>query len=424
MEIVFNQYKELQRKRADEIFSLILEKERIKKDILNDFFIETKYGFFDRIFKHKQYKNYLESKEKYDKEKEVRNQNRTERINEINKYLINYQNITSEEMMIHCNEINSYSCFEDFNVTMEDAISELLSNNIEPEFDSYDEAFYYMPDYFGNNKDFMLKAVEESFKYIIYDKTNSDELYLKILPDFIRYVDENEKGSYSNNCEVLLDYIHELQEPKVVEEGKYKIPHKFMFEEIKKYLTNLNTNFKYTELDGKLSTSFGQEMQSLYEDNEYFLGLHSTKSDDQLEYKIFYQGLKNSMQNADNMLNRTVMFGNDLTFTKALNYAAYAIFPVDERNQNYTNFILKIPYSALNNNNPLPIWCSNNYDGSENYLNPEYVYGMYHLRDGVDREIIHNNLQEKFQYKYLKTDESVDKQVYEMESILNKGISK
>ena len=424
MESVFNQYKELQRKKADKIYSLILEKERIKKDILSDSFIDTKYGFFDRIFKHKQYKNYLVSKEKYNKEKEVRNKNRTERINEINKYLINYQNMTSEEMMIHCNEINSYSCFEDFNVTIEKAISELLSNNIEPKFDSYDEAFHYMPDYFGNNKDIMLKAVEESFKYILYDRTNSDELYLKILPDFIKYVERNEKGTISNNCEILLEYILELKEPKAVEKGKYKIPHRFMFEEIKKYLINSDTVFKYTDLDGKLSVDFGEEMEKLYEDKECFMGLHSTKSDDDIEHRVFYQGLRNSMQNADNTLNRTVMYGNNLTFTKALNYAAYSIFPVEERNQNYTNFILKIPYSALNNADPLPIWCSNNYGGSENYLNPEYVYGMYHLRDGTDRTIIHNDLHEKAQYKYLKTDESVVKQVYEIDTIIKNGIGR
>ena len=424
METILKQYKELQSQKMEKRYSLILEKERIKKEIMNDSFTDIKYGFIEKIFKRKQYKEYLETKDNYEKEKENRNYNRNERINEINILLNNYQNKTSEEMAKYCNEINGYSSFEDFNITLEDAISELLSNNIEPVFDSYDESFKYMKDYFGNNKEYMLKAVEEDFKYIIYDKTNDDELYLKILPDFIKYVETNEKNNISNNSKVLLEYIHELKEPKVVEEGKYKIPHKYMFEEIKRYLVNSETPFKYTELDGKLNFDFGNEMESIYEDEEYFLGLHSSKSNDELEQKIFYQGLRNSMQNANNTLNRTVMYGNSLTFTKALNYAAYAILPVDERNQDYTNFILKIPYKAFDINDPLPIWCSNNRDGSDNYLNPDYVYGMYHLRDGVDRYIIHNDLQEKASYKYIKTDESIAKEIFETEELLKNGINR
>ena len=65
----------------------------------------------------------------------------------------------------------------------------------------------------------------------------------------------------------------------------------------------------------------------------------------------------------------------------------------------------------------MPIWGSNEKDGSENYILPGYVYGVCHCKaDGTHRRIERNYVPEPEQdkYKYLKFDKevsSVDKVV-------------
>ena len=108
------------------------------------------------------------------------------------------------------------------------------------------------------------------------------------------------------------------------------------------------------------------------------------------------------MQQADLALDRTVAYGKDLTFTKVLSYR----IPYNGV-ETETAIILTLPKNVFNKANPVPIWGSNNKVGSDNYILPKYIYGLYHSKsDGEKRRIIRNNVNPKEQtsYKYLKYD--------------------
>lgn len=149
-----------------------------------------------------------------------------------------------------------------------------------------------------------------------------------------------------------------------------------------------------------MTKNFGKELESLYKNPNIMVCVHGRDESEKIERDIFSKGLKNSMQNADVSLSRTVAYGKNLTFTKLLNYRV----PMNGC-ESETAIILTLPKTTLDPKNPVPIWGSTEKTGSDNYILPKYIYGLYHSKkDGENRSIIKNNSKQQEQYEYLKYD--------------------
>ena len=146
------------------------------------------------------------------------------------------------------------------------------------------------------NTEFMTACVEFDMSLITLDKTNSPEVYQTFLNEYA----ENElddaklnsegwtlgqKTSMKNLCRNLLE---EITNPKEVAAGKFKIPHKYIFERIRAaYSPDAKTlgigevcDYAYTayaDFDGKLSYAEGKKFEELLENEDSYLYLHTIK---------------------------------------------------------------------------------------------------------------------------------------------------
>lgn len=92
---------------------------------------------------------------------------------------------------------------------------------------------------------------------------------------------EDYGNDYTQYDKDLVEFFYkEMDNPAPVEEGKYKIPHKFLYDQI----TNVDTtNFyeiinviaDYRTYDGTLSKESGEQLEMLYTDNANYLFLHN-----------------------------------------------------------------------------------------------------------------------------------------------------
>ena len=128
------------------------------------------------------------------------------------------------------------------------------------------------------NPTFMTSLIEVDPKYIIYDMTNEDKVYKafaeKVLSVYSDKMSDNHKGEYNM-------FISEMDNPRIPEEGKYKIPHMFLFDEIKSYIIGYLNDHKnpfpqlqfsdYFIRDCKYPLSYGKKIEELYLDNSSYL---------------------------------------------------------------------------------------------------------------------------------------------------------
>lgn len=270
------------------------------------------------------------------------------------------------------------------------------------------------PEIIGYNKDIMLEALERDVEYIKYDRTNDEEVYKKAIMLELQNLEKEdvESSDYDarEKIKALKYYIEELENPKQVDEGKYKVPHKYMFEEIRKRVSI----YKYHLVDGRLDKQFAEEAKSLYEDSEYFVGIHGTQVktgetyDDKIK-SIFKNGIYCIKYNDwYNDLKGNVLFGEDLTFLNMLEYNIPGYGAPD------IAVVLRIPRRGLDDKKPIPIWgsdvesrcvsCVEIINEGASIL-PEFVYGVYTKHDDV-RHITRNDEKEKKQYKYLVYDKN------------------
>ena len=82
--------------------------------------------------------------------------------------------------------------------------------------------------------EFMQKAIAIDESFIAYDKSEDTEVYLTYI---YKKIDQLKKDEQRNEAviECLENIGQEINNPKEVDKDKYKIPHKFLFERIKRY---------------------------------------------------------------------------------------------------------------------------------------------------------------------------------------------
>ncbi len=97
----------------------------------------------------------------------------------------------------------------------------------------------------------------------------------------LKYSEEN-KESLTNYDNSQVAYVaEEIDNPHEVEEGKYKIPHKFLYDEISKRGENkdidqiLSAIADYKEYDGEISQDNGKKLEELYVDDKNYTFFHN-----------------------------------------------------------------------------------------------------------------------------------------------------
>lgn len=285
------------------------------------------------------------------------------------------------------------------------------------------------------NEDFVIDLINRDYNYVIYDKTNSPKVYERLfqiwielskkklegVPEFDIYrevvdgkvVNETrthnqEYSNLTSNIEMLNKLIEELKNPRQPEPGKYKIPHKYLFESIRKRVFNdicdkTDSNSlveSYLELDCSASLEFGKMIEKLYNDENSTLYGHQiwagTGSKIDAIESIFYEGLQ---MNYDNDMTRTTVSSKS-SFVD-LGYFLQHTSPL---------ILLSIP-----NDKAELFGCNDKQDDYNpykspirTYLLPEFVIGAVNGKDGLaelETEFIKNDIpvDKRKKYEYYST---------------------
>ena len=140
------------------------------------------------------------------------------------------------------------------------------------------------------NPEFMKDLLNEDLRYIKYDKSNSPIVYQEYLQKISDKLEEKCKRPAENTwvTNVVLDRVRticeEINNPKEVENSKYKIPQRFLFESLRKYsdydLQDIETDPKidmfaegstYIQYDGMFSKDYGKSFEELYENSDKYM---------------------------------------------------------------------------------------------------------------------------------------------------------
>ena len=90
------------------------------------------------------------------------------------------------------------------------------------------------------NPEFMKDLINRNMQYIEYDNSNEPELYMQYIEKMIQKLEEAKERNNANEFTINITIntakkiLEELNSPKEVEEGKYKIPRRFLFEGLRK----------------------------------------------------------------------------------------------------------------------------------------------------------------------------------------------
>ena len=259
--------------------------------------------------------------------------------------------------------------------------------------------------------EFMKKAVAINERFIAYDKTENEEVYLIYIEHKKMKLKEN-RDRNQRLIDCLTNVENEIFNPKAVEEDKYKIPHKYIFERIKRAeeegenLAPFDLN-QYFMLDGKYSKEFGREMEELYDDPNYYLGIHGTSSITKKEEidKVLSEGLRATTQGrGPGHLASHVYYGENIYFLQALSFIR------NNPNLAETIFLLRIPKKVFEAENPEPLYGSDEMTlNHEAHILPQYMYGYTQRKAAseyengeqqmFERTIVKNNTKQR-RYKY------------------------
>ncbi len=245
--------------------------------------------------------------------------------------------------------------------------------------------------------EFMKDCVEFDMSLITLDKTNDDAVYEEYLKQHKEYALNEAKLLSEGYTRAEIDRVYEnyaqlfneVTKPAYVSDGKFKIPHKYIFERIrgvaaldpKKSGISDVCEFAYAEYkkyDGKMEKSQGEQLMSLYEDSDNYLYMHSVNykgdvpADKQAEVveKISSEGL---LIPSENDLAHTTLNTRESAdkLSGFFNFLPYW-------NGDSSIIVAQIPKSEIDGNAPIIGYQSVD---SRGYLLPKYIKG--HAKSGT-----------------------------------------
>jgi hypothetical protein len=399
--------------------SLNTEKEELTKEVEKIAFEKRpkkgSYSLISRIFLNKYKKEYKRVLEE-NKEKDLESSKINSRLNEIEKEINNCQT-EIDRLKIELEEAGKID-----GITVE----YLLGKHPELAFD----------------KEFMREAIKMSPNYIAFDKTNDKEVYKDLIMFLKSNVSKELFEGYNPDfpqeiIEKFDDIIKEIDSPAEVDEGRYKIQNRYLFESIKKCSDKghikkcssdeklirgwiENTFYvveKYFSLNGIISNELGSTMAKIWDNPDTLAAVHGfnrgmerwpEECDEEQLNGIIENGLRatNAMgemnrPNANPYILATAMVQDytDLTFLDFVDYhysgsRGYVVF--------------EIPRAGVGRNANIPIWGINE-DTSERqgkaYLKPEYTVGYVLNYNGIKPEdyklVIKNATTKKYKYSLM-----------------------
>lgn len=419
---VLDRYKQARLEEATKLLKLLEENKKLKEERLKALSLiepKRKFSFLQRLFtRRKQYRDYTkEYKHSRENIKDLESE-----ISVSDKKLLGNQ-IAFEDQQKICKKIESAKAFEDLGVTSELAIIQMLSEGIKFKFSSCQEALKLAPGIFSKNPQFMEKAVKEDFELIKYDQTFEKSVYIKALERkvemLMKKIENNNLDTFVQNhlnAEIAVhnQAIEELKNPKEVKEGKYKIPEKYLFEEIRDTISDEKSimGYDYIQADGKYSERDGKKLEEIYNSENNLIGIHNTPVSKEIMQNILRDGIRESRRDGRGK-NGTLDFSHTVAFNskkaeRVLNFCGVLSYfwngdaagSLEERK----SVILCIPKRALDLNHPIPIWGSHCKDGEDNYILPQYIVGVIEgaKEDGI--KIEYSTHEEETKYEYLKYD--------------------
>lgn len=273
------------------------------------------------------------------------------------------------------------------------------------------------------NPEFMKDLINRNMQYIEYDNSNEPELYMQYIEKMIQKLEEAKERNNTNEFTINITIntakkiLKELNSPKEVEEGKYKIPRRFLFEGLRKsskkdlellekgeMIDILSVGRDYLREDGCYKQEYGKKLEELYEDKDRFLVLHYINASYHFRAKdetmairdnIYKEGLHSSIQGMDciNTLDRTAhgTFEEDKSFMELMS--------PDHK------MIIMLPKKALNKNSEEPIWGSDFPEADiqhPGYIFPEYIYGYINPdTEEIEENPISVENRKKYKYQFL-----------------------
>lgn len=273
------------------------------------------------------------------------------------------------------------------------------------------------------NPEFMKDLINRNMQYIEYDNSNESELYMQYIEKMIQKLEEAKERNNTNEFTINITIntakkiLEELNSPKEVEEGKYKIPRRFLFEGLRKsskkdlellekgeMIDILSVGRDYLREDGCYKQEYGKKLEELYEDKDRFLVLHYINASYHFRAKdetmairdnIYKEGLHSSIQGMDciNTLDRTAhgTFEEDKSFMELMS--------PDHK------MIIMLPKKALNKNSEEPIWGSDFPEADiqhPGYIFPEYIYGYINPdTEEIEENPISVENRKKYKYQFL-----------------------
>ena len=273
------------------------------------------------------------------------------------------------------------------------------------------------------NPEFMKDLINRNMQYIEYDNSNEPELYMQYIEKMIQKLEEAKERNNANEFTINITIntakkiLEELNSPKEVEEGKYKIPRRFLFEGLRKSskkdlellekgerIDILSVGRDYLREDGCYKQEYGKKLEELYEDKDRFLVIHYINASYHFRAKdetmairdnIYKEGLHSSIQGMDciNTLDRTAhgTFEEDKSFMELMS--------PDHK------MIIMLPKKALNKNSEEPIWGSDFPEADiqhPGYIFPEYIYGYINPdTEEIEENPISVENRKKYKYQFL-----------------------
>lgn len=273
------------------------------------------------------------------------------------------------------------------------------------------------------NPEFMKDLINRNMQYIEYDNSNEPELYILYIEKMIQKLEEAKERNNTNEFTINITIntakkiLEELNSPKEVEEGKYKIPRRFLFEGLRKsskkdlellekgeMIDILSVGRDYLREDGCYKQEYGKKLEELYEDKDRFLVIHYINASYHFRAKdetmairdnIYKEGLHSSIQGMDciNTLDRTAhgTFEEDKSFMELMS--------PDHK------MIIMLPKKALNKNSEEPIWGSDFPEADiqhPGYIFPEYIYGYINPdTEEIEENPISVENRKKYKYQFL-----------------------